>query len=145
MDSSETPGADHSSRIEVTLPPIAPEGVTMAEVVPETAGVSDHAALAEEATATAPAAAVVGSGDDDGGSAVLAGYGQETETPGAVGLRGGAEVSGRSEVVVGVEERTPEGPGGGSLDQVVEEVETSPVREPRTDLGKAPIIADDRR
>ncbi|KAI8546925.1 hypothetical protein RHMOL_Rhmol07G0157300 [Rhododendron molle] len=138
MDSGETPGADHSSQIEVTLPPIAPEGVTMAEVVPETTGVSDQATLAEEAMA--PAAAVVGSGDDDGGSVVLAGYGQETETPGAVESMGGAEVSSQSEAVVGVEERTTEGLGGGSLDQVVEEVETSLIREPRTDLGKAPIV-----
>ncbi|KAI8549114.1 hypothetical protein RHMOL_Rhmol06G0001100 [Rhododendron molle] len=79
-------------------------------------------------------------GGDDSGSAVLAGYGQETETPGAVESRGGAEASGRPEAAVGVEERSTEGPSGGGLDQGVEEAEASPMREPRTDLGKTPIV-----
>ncbi|KAI8551106.1 hypothetical protein RHMOL_Rhmol06G0159300 [Rhododendron molle] len=88
----------------------------------------------------AEAALVDGSGGGDGGSVVLAGYGQETETPGAVESRGGAAASGRLEASAGVEERATKGHGGGSLDQVVEEAETSAVREPQTDLGKAPIV-----
>ncbi|KAI8538593.1 hypothetical protein RHMOL_Rhmol09G0116300 [Rhododendron molle] len=104
-------------------------------------GVSDQAALAE--VVTVRAATVVGSGGSDGGSVVLAGYGQGTKTPGAVESRDDVGASGRSEAAASVEERTTEGHSGGGLDLVVEETEASPVREPRTDLGKAPIVEDE--
>ncbi|KAI8559963.1 hypothetical protein RHMOL_Rhmol04G0217600 [Rhododendron molle] len=129
MEQSDAPGGDTSLRFEVTPSPIPPGDDTTVGGISETTEVS--------------AVVVDGSGGGDGGSVVLAGYGQGTETPGAVESRGDVEAVGQSEAAVGEEERTTESPGGGSLDRAAEETETSPVREPRADLGKAPIVEDE--
>ncbi|KAI8551258.1 hypothetical protein RHMOL_Rhmol06G0171400 [Rhododendron molle] len=138
MEQGDIPSDDTPSRAKVMSFSILLGDDTIVGGVLETMEVSDQGALAEEAAASA--VVVVGSGGDDGDDAVLAGYGQETETPGAVESRDGAEVLGRSKVATGVEERITEGHGSGGLDQVVEEAGTSTAREPRTDLGKTPIV-----
>ncbi|KAI8547395.1 hypothetical protein RHMOL_Rhmol07G0192300 [Rhododendron molle] len=137
MERGDIPGDDTSLRVEATSSPIPPGDITTVGGVLETTEVSVQPALAERAVAEV--AMVDGSGGGDGEGAVLARYGQGMETLGVVESRGNAETSGRSEAAVGVEERTMEGPNGGSLDQA----ETSPMREPRADLGKAPIVEDE--
>ncbi|KAI8542263.1 hypothetical protein RHMOL_Rhmol08G0125200 [Rhododendron molle] len=141
MDQSGVPGGDQSPRVEVTPPPTALEGDTTVGGASETTVVSAQAALAEETTASA--AVVDDSDGGDGGRRVLAGYGQETETLGAMESRGDDEASGRLEVTTSLEERTTEGHGGSGSDRVEVETETSPAREPRADLGKAPIVEEE--
>ncbi|KAI8535375.1 hypothetical protein RHMOL_Rhmol10G0169300 [Rhododendron molle] len=97
--------------------------------------------MAEEAAVSATA--VGGSSGGNGDSGVLAGYGQGTETPGAMESRGDVEALGQLEVAIGLEERTTEGHSGGGSDRAAEETEASPMREPRADLGKAPIIEEE--
>ncbi|KAI8571527.1 hypothetical protein RHMOL_Rhmol01G0126700 [Rhododendron molle] len=58
-------------------------------------------------------------------------------------MRGEDEASGRSEGVISLDERAAEAQGGGRLDRVEVETEASPVREPRADLGKDPIIEEE--
>ncbi|KAI8543184.1 hypothetical protein RHMOL_Rhmol08G0198200 [Rhododendron molle] len=141
MDDKDIPGGDQPLRVEVTPPPVAPERDTMAGEVPETVGVLAQAVMAEEATAST--AEVIGSDGGDGGSEVVAGYGQGTESSGAIAPRGEDEATGRAEGVISLEERATEAHGGGGLDGAEEETKASPVREPRADLGKDPIVAEE--
>ncbi|KAI8542747.1 hypothetical protein RHMOL_Rhmol08G0163500 [Rhododendron molle] len=138
MNGSEIPGGDQPPRVKVTSPSVPPESDMVIGEVPETTWVLASAAMAEEATASSTMV-----GDDGNGSGRVIGDGQAMEGSGAMELRGKDEATGQLEGVGGSEKRATEAHGGGSLEGTTKEADASPVRQPRADLGKDPIVEEE--